>query len=141
MSPVWVAAAAYAGFAAVVAWGAGLAYAAEWVVRRRRGLEPAGVGAAFARGFAGVLLAPAVTLWALAAMVQVWPAGRFQPMWVRVAVLFTSAYPPAAAAVFASLTGLRAAAPRRDVLIAAGIAAFVWLAGLWAAVAAVDFLI
>ena len=133
--PVQIAAAVALGFAAVVAWGAGVAYAVEFVVRRRRGLPPAGVGAAVGLGFAGVLLLPAVTGWAVAAAVMVWPAGRVLPAWARVAVVFAFAYPPTAAAAYASLTDLRAHAPRGDVLPASAVGSFVWLAGLWAAAA------
>ena len=59
--------------------------------------------------------------------------------WVNVAVVFAFAYPPAAAAAYASLTDLRRSVPRGEVVAGAAAGAFVWLAGCWAGVAGVVF--
>ena len=59
------------------------------------------------------------------------------PAWAGGPVLFALCHVSAAAAAYAALGELRAVVPRGEALLAAAAGSFVWLAGLWAAVAVV----
>ena len=141
---MWLLLALNAALFAAAAWGAGLAFAADAVLRRRHGLGPADLGEAVGRGLAGALLFPAVAGMSLAINFLLFAgtpaAGSVPPFrppaWAGRVFVVACTHLPAAAAVYASFTTLRAAAPRREVFLVSAVGSFVWLAGLWGAGAA-----
>ena len=112
-----------------------IAYTVEQWLRLRHGLAPAHLFGAWVRGIAGACL-----LWPAGgcAGTAAFHAARGLPQFVAYAATFALMHLIVAGAAYCSFARLRATpeVPRWDVLLIAAVGSFVWLAGLWAAGAA-----
>ena len=113
---------------------AGLAYAADVILRRRHGLPPADGSEAGGRGVAAVALGPAAVGFAFAAVILLDPLVPDRPRlpgWVPFVVMAAVTHAVVGAAFYYSLTEVRAACPRGEVLLVSAAAAGAWVLCLW----------